>query len=203
MVSAIKSKNAALAGEIAAFRNYLKAERGMALNTVLAYGRDLDRFSEWVAGSNLKDYLGPTVRELTQYLSYLREEGLEPASTARHLVALKMFYRFFDWKNAAIPSPSNYSVPLHCGNGYRRCSARRALKNFLPPRKRPTASSCATGPSWKRLYATGSRASEVVGLKLAGFVSGFRILQVPGQRKQATRCAFGQTRSGVIAGVLE
>ena len=40
---------AALADDVRAFRNYLKAERGMAANTVLAYGRDLDRFAAWAA----------------------------------------------------------------------------------------------------------------------------------------------------------
>jgi integrase/recombinase XerD len=44
------SRLAALADDIAAFRHYLKAERGMAANTLLAYGRDLDRFALWVAG---------------------------------------------------------------------------------------------------------------------------------------------------------
>ena len=37
----------ALADDITAFRNYLQAERGMAGNTVLAYGRDLAHFQEW------------------------------------------------------------------------------------------------------------------------------------------------------------
>src|SRR5437868_10558356 len=85
---------AALADDIAAFRNYVKAERGMAANTVLAYGRDLDRFGLWVAGGGLADYLQPSIRALSQYLSHLREEGLAPASMGRHLVALKMCYRF-------------------------------------------------------------------------------------------------------------
>ena len=31
----------------------------MADNTVLAYGRDLDRFAGWVAGGGLADYLHP------------------------------------------------------------------------------------------------------------------------------------------------
>src|SRR5437879_3716913 len=88
------SRLAALADDIAAFRHYLKAERGMAANTVLAYGRDLDRFALWVGSGGLEDYLQPTVRALAHYLSHLREEGLAPASMARHLVALKMFYRF-------------------------------------------------------------------------------------------------------------
>src|SRR5205823_12903489 len=80
--------------DIAEFRNYLKAERGMALNTVLAYSRDLASFAEWAADGSLTNYLRPSVRELSDYVSDLRERGLEPASAARHLVALKMFYRF-------------------------------------------------------------------------------------------------------------
>ena len=43
--------------DITAFRHYLQAERGMAANTVLAYGRDLDRFAQWTAESSMKDYL--------------------------------------------------------------------------------------------------------------------------------------------------
>src|SRR5262249_25272439 len=80
--------------DITAFRNYLQAERGMAVNTVLAYGRDLERFGQWTTAGGLTNYLQPTLRELTQYLGFLRDEQLAPPSVARHLVALKMFYRF-------------------------------------------------------------------------------------------------------------
>ena len=38
-----------LVSDVLAFRHYLKAERGMAENTVLAYGHDLDRFAGWAA----------------------------------------------------------------------------------------------------------------------------------------------------------
>ena len=84
----------ALSDDITAFRHYLQAERGMAANTVLAYGRDLDRFSQWVAGGGLSSYLHPSLRDLSHYLEFLRAEKLAPPSIARHLVALKMFYRF-------------------------------------------------------------------------------------------------------------
>ena len=80
--------------DIKAFRNYLQAERGMAVNTLLAYGRDLERYSAWIAGGGLKDFRIPSLHDFSRYLSHLREDGLIPASIARHLVALKMFYRF-------------------------------------------------------------------------------------------------------------
>src|SRR5262245_35908096 len=94
MAQTAQTAPAALTADVTAFRHYIQAERGLAANTVLAYGRDLERFTLWVGGGGLKDYLRPSVRDLTHYLSYLREEELAPPSVARHLIALKMFYRF-------------------------------------------------------------------------------------------------------------
>src|SRR6516162_11559828 len=84
----------ALVDDIQAFRNYIHAERGLSDNTLLAYGRDLDRFAQWIAGGGLPAYLTPSLRDLSHYLEFLRAEKLAPPSVARHLVALKMFYRF-------------------------------------------------------------------------------------------------------------
>ncbi len=85
---------AELNDDVNAFRQYLQAERGMAANTLLAYGRDLERFAGWIAGGGLPDYRRPSLTDFSHYLGNLRDDGLAPASVARHLVALKMFYRF-------------------------------------------------------------------------------------------------------------
>src|SRR5258708_4713742 len=103
MPSDAAAQFAALSDDLSAFRHYLQAERGMAVNTVLAYGRDLTRYSLWVAGGGLDDYLRPSVRELSHSLSHLHDEGLAPPSTARHLIALKMFYRFLRLEERAEP----------------------------------------------------------------------------------------------------
>ena len=66
----------------------------MADNTVQAYGRDLDRFANWCALVRFADYTAPTLKDLGRYLAFLHDEELAPPSIARHLVALKMFYRF-------------------------------------------------------------------------------------------------------------
>src|SRR5687768_10343100 len=83
------SPRTALGEGLASFRHYLQAERGLAVNTVRAYGRALDRFAVWVAGAALADYLRPSLRDLSHYVSFLRDDELAPPSVARHLVALK------------------------------------------------------------------------------------------------------------------
>ncbi len=157
---------AALSEDLTAFRNYMTAERGMAKNTVLAYGRDLDRFAGWVAEGGLDDYLRPRLRELAHYLGRLRDEQLAPPSVARHLVALKMFYRFLRLEERTsegtvelLSSPALWErIPqvLSPENVEKLLAAPQAGDRFYL-RDRALL---------ETLYATGSRASEVVGLRL-------------------------------------
>jgi integrase/recombinase XerD len=156
----------ALADDLAAFRHYLQAERGMAANTVLAYGRDLDRFGGWVAGGGLADYLHPTVRDLMHYLGHLRDEQLAPSSVARHLVALKMFYRFLRLEERTtegtvelLSSPTLWErIPQVLSPE----SVEKLLAGPLPGERFYLRDRALL----ETLYATGSRASEVVGLCL-------------------------------------
>ena len=61
----------ALTDDIQAFRNYIQSERGLAGNTLLAYGRDLDRLAQWIAGGGMTSYLTPSLRDLSHYLEFL------------------------------------------------------------------------------------------------------------------------------------
>lgn len=159
-------QQSALHGDIAAFRHYLQAERGVAKNTVLAYGRDLERFARWVGDGALPDYLNPTVRQLVHYLGFLRDEQLAPPSVARHLASLKMFYRFLRLEERV---PKNTVELLSSPTLWER------IPQVLSPESvdKLLAAPQATERFYLRdralletLYATGCRASEVVGLKL-------------------------------------
>jgi integrase/recombinase XerD len=155
-----------LAEDLAAFRHYLQAERGMSSNTILAYRHDLERFSQWAARV-VRDCHAPTLTELADYLGFLREEKLSPPSVARHLVALKMFFRFLKMEERAdaaavelISSPALWErIPqvLSPESVDQLLAAPQAADRFFL-RDRAIL---------ETLYATGCRASEVVGLKLA------------------------------------
>jgi integrase/recombinase XerD len=157
---------AALMDDLAAFRHYLQAERGMAANTVLAYGRDLDRFARWVADGGLTDYLEPSVRALSHYLSHLREEGLAPPSTARHLIALKMFYRFLRMEERAQPRAVELLNSPTLWERIPQVLSPQSVEKLLAAPQAADRFYARDRALLETLYATGSRASEVVGLKL-------------------------------------
>jgi len=153
--------------DVKSFLHYLQAERGLAKNTLLAYGRDLQRFAQWAADGGLKDHLKPTLSELGEYLTFLRDEQLAAPSAARHLVALKMFYRFLRLEERVqqnsvelLSAPSLWErIPqvLSPPNVDKLLAAPRADDRFYLRDK----------ALLETLYAAGCRASEVVGLQLA------------------------------------
>ena len=156
----------ALVDDIQAFRHYIHAERGLADNTLLAYGRDLDRFSQWVAGGGLTAYLHPSLRDLSYYLEFLRAEGLAPPSVARHLVALKMFYRFLRLEERTnestvdlLSSPALWERIPHVLSPE---SVTKLLEAPLPIDRYFLRDRAIL----ETLYATGCRVSEVASLKM-------------------------------------
>src|ERR1700741_2588256 len=166
MMSERAAHFAALSDDLQAFRHYIQAERGLAANTVLAYGRDLDRFAGWVAGGGLADYLHPTVRDLGHYLGYLREEDLAPASVARHLVALKMFYRFLRLEERTTESTVELLSSPALWERIPQVLSPESVEKLLAAPQAGERFYLRDRALLETLYATGSRASEVVGLKL-------------------------------------
>src|SRR5438105_13562844 len=156
----------ALVSDVSAFRHYLQSERGMAANTVLAYGRDLRRFALWVAGGGLADYLQPSLRDLSHYISHCRDEGLAPNSTARHLVALKMFYRFLRLEERAAPAAVELLSSPALWERIPQVLSPQSVEKLLAAPNAVDRFFLRDKALLETLYATGSRASEVVGLKL-------------------------------------
>jgi integrase/recombinase XerD len=155
-----------LLSDILAFREYLQAERGLAENTVVAYNHDLERFAKWASAIQWKQYTAPTLKDLSRYVAFLHDEQLAAPSIARHLVALKMFYRFLRLEEKAsagavdlLASPKLWQrVPSVLSN-----ANVEALLNAPQSGDRFFFRDRAL---LETLYATGCRASEVVGLKV-------------------------------------
>src|SRR5262245_30912943 len=158
---------ASLAGDITSFKHYLQAERGLAKNSLLAYGRDLERFQLWAAGGGLKDYLQPSVRELSQFLAHCREEQLAAPTVARHLVAIKMFYRYLRLEERVQKSAVELLSSPALWERIPQVLSPEAVEKLLMAPRGDERFYLRDRALLETLYATGSRASEVAGLKLA------------------------------------
>ena len=156
----------ALQADLTAHRDYLAAERGMAKNTVLAYQGDLQKYLEWVAGGGLPNYLKPSVRELTHYLGYLKEAGLAPPSIARNLIATKMFYRFLRLEERVEQNTVELLSSPRLWERIPQVLSPESVEKLLDAPRNEDRFYLRDRALLETLYATGSRASEVVTLQL-------------------------------------
>jgi integrase/recombinase XerD len=76
------------------FLHYLRAECGMSLNTIQAYGNDLNQFVAWLQIGGVDRLPDIDLKVLGNFLQELHERQLAPTTVARRLVAIKMFFRY-------------------------------------------------------------------------------------------------------------
>ncbi len=147
-----------------AFLQYIRGECHLAPNTVAAYSRDIRRFLGWVGKRSL---VGLGIRELSDYASWLQELELSPTTIARHIVSLRVFFRYLQLEGVLRESQAEL---LDSQKWWRR------LPQVLSPKKidKLLQSPSPERPHWRRdrallemLYATGCRASEISSMRLA------------------------------------
>ncbi|HID75976.1 MAG TPA: site-specific tyrosine recombinase XerD [Planctomycetaceae bacterium] len=145
------------------FVGYASAECHLAENTVAAYRRDLRRFFQWLGDRELR---GLSIRDLADYTTWLYGRNLAPATLARHLVSLKVFFRYLQLEGVL---EDNLAELLGSQKLWQR------VPKVLSPQQisRLFESPGPADPFWRRdrallefLYATGCRASEISNLRL-------------------------------------
>ncbi|TWT66865.1 Tyrosine recombinase XerD [Posidoniimonas polymericola] len=161
----IKPKRQAAAEEasrmIEAFARYLASECHLSANTVTAYRRDMRRFFGWLAGRRIESL---SVSDLSDYPRAITAEGLAPASVARHVASLRMFFRYLQLEGQL---NDNQAELLNTQKLWQR------MPTVLSPSQIDKLLSAPVRgePLWRRdralletLYATGCRVSELSNL---------------------------------------
>jgi integrase/recombinase XerD len=75
------------------FLGFLRCERGLALNTLEAYSRDVSSFLLFV-DTKIQDLAQIDKEHVISHLSVLQDKEYASSSRARALIALKVFFRF-------------------------------------------------------------------------------------------------------------
>jgi len=149
------------------FLGYLTVEAGLSENTVLAYGRDLKDFLEHCKTNKIKSLSQIRPALIQDYLRILTEEQKGESSIKRALVAIRMFLRYAklmglveDDFTAVLESPKIWQrLPGIC--------SRKQVTNLLEAPDRAEPFYLRDKAMLELLYATGMRASELAGLRIA------------------------------------
>ncbi|TRW96651.1 site-specific tyrosine recombinase XerD [Paracoccus sp. M683] len=168
---------------ISAFLDAQAAEAGSAQNTLLAYGRDLSDFADWLAGHGTG--LDRVTREgIEDYLSFCDAQGLSRATRARRLSAIRQFTRFALDEGWREDDPAiRISGPGRAQRLPRTLSQAEvgAILDAAPGIGRSPADRARNACLIELLYATGMRVSELVALPAAACRGNPQVLLIKGK----------------------
>ncbi|HEX6887354.1 MAG TPA: site-specific integrase, partial [Candidatus Nanopelagicales bacterium] len=161
----------ALARAAQAYRDHLAVERGLAANSLAAYGRDLRRYLEFCGARGITDAGEVTEADLGEFLIWLRQgsDGHPPlaaASAARTLVAVRGFHRFAEREGIAASDPGRSVKPPAAAKRLPKALTVDEVEAILTSTGGVAAEPLALRDRalLEFLYSTGARISEAVGL---------------------------------------
>ncbi|HEX6176886.1 MAG TPA: tyrosine recombinase XerC [Thermoanaerobaculia bacterium] len=198
-----------MTGEIGDFLNYLTYERNVSTNTVEAYRDDLESFVSFLCndyftlGRDQLDLRRVDHLSVRAYLAHLARKKLSRSSVARHLSALRTFFRFLMREGLADVNPArNVATPKR----------EKYLPAVMQPADVATLIDQVTADGdlalrdrafLELMYASGLRISELVGIDLDDLELRARLVKVHGKGSKQRIVPFGSKAEAALRAWLE
>src|SRR5438128_446756 len=174
------------------YLDHLRVERGLAENSLLAYGHDLSRLAAY-ARARRKDVLALRQRDLTDFFARLREEGLSARSVARAVHALRGMYRFAVREDRLAADPMENLTAPHAFHALPRYLTTAQVDALLAAPDVATPLGIRDRAILEVLYATGLRVSELIGLRPGDLDMQVGVLTCFGKGRKERLVPLGRT----------
>jgi integrase/recombinase XerD len=164
------SSTTGVARAVRTYLDHLSVERGLAPNTLSSYRRDLRRYQQYLAGSDVEDLGAVTEATVAGFLARLREGDadhppLSATSAARTVVAVRGFHKFAVADGLAGADPASGVKPPAPAKRLPKALPLADVEAILEAAGAPgTTLALRDRALLELLYGTGARISEAVGL---------------------------------------
>ena len=150
---------------INSFLSYLSSECLLSGNTLDAYRRDMEHFTLWLSGRVITRL---TVRDLSDYIDWLFNLNFAPATRARHIASLRMFFRYLQLEGIMVDNPAEIlESPKIWERMPNVLTSSQIDALLIAPQYGEDINYLRDRAILELFYATGCRVSEIVNLKLA------------------------------------
>lgn len=150
------------------FLETIVAERGFAVNSVLAYKKDLEDFYEYLKNIQ-KDLKSISKSDIQHFISFLKaKKQLSARSIARKIAAVKSFYNFLESESEIPTNPiASIKLPKQEASLPKVLSIAQLKQLMKFCKKSSDIQSIRTLAMIQLLYSGGLRVSELVMLKIS------------------------------------
>jgi integrase/recombinase XerD len=166
------------------FLYYLTVEKGLSLNTLEAYKRDIRKFNAYLEETG-KSIMNFRRSDLVSFVNNLRDSGNQSATLARNIAALRGLCKFMLMEGLIKEDPvENLTTP----KGWKRVPKILGIDDVSSLLKKPHGEKLSLRDQaiLEIIYSSGLRASEVVNMKVGdiNFEAGFITIQGKGSKER-------------------
>ena len=194
--------------EIGDFLDYLSSERNVSINTVAAYRDDLESFVGFLCndyftmGRDLVDLRRVDHLTIRAYLAHLARRKLARTSIARHLSALRTFFKYLMREGLAEVNPAR-SVATPKREKHLPSVMQTSEIALLLEQPDLSTNLGIRDRAWlELLYASGLRISELVGIDIDDIELRARLVKVRGKGSKERIVPFGSKAEEAVRAYL-
>ena len=185
------------------YLNYLAVERGLANNTLDAYGRDLARYLDYLESQKIVALENISAAMVLRFLSHLKNAGLSPRSRARALAALRTFHKFLVREKITKDNPTDQVASPKSLTALPHTLAPLDVESLLSSPKGESPLAWRDRAMLEIIYATGLRVSELVSLKLSDLQMDVGYLTAFGKRSKQRIVPLGESAIAALQEYLQ
>lgn len=174
------------------FINYLSVERGLAQNTLLAYRRDLIKYTQFLSKRSINDANQVTHRQVTDFMYAQKNLNLSARSICRALAAIKMFHRFLVRERLAREDPTALVETPKLWKRIPDVLSSREIEAMMKASSGRRAQQIRDHAILELLYASGMRVSELVDLKMENVNLEMRYIRCVGKGSKERLVPIGK-----------
>ncbi len=143
----------------------MRIEKGLADNTIAAYGRDLAKLAAFAKAHSLATR---TIQrdDVVDFLGSLYKQGLDSRSVARHLVTVRNFFRFALTEEWMKSDPTQNLESPKIWKSLPGCLTVEEVDRLLAQPDPASRLGLRDKALLELLYSTGLRVSELVGVRI-------------------------------------
>ncbi len=162
------------------YRQYLKLEKSLSENTVMAYTSDLDKLIQYLKEENI-NIMDVSLDNLENFAADLRDIGIHPRSQARILSGIRSFFHFLLIEDYIQQDPSELLESPQIGKHLPDILSLEEIDNLINAIDRSTKEGQRNCAILETLYSCGLRVSELCNLKISDLYLDEGFIKVEGK----------------------
>ncbi|NBV31069.1 MAG: site-specific tyrosine recombinase XerD [Bacteroidetes bacterium] len=190
--------------ELQLYMNFLRAEKGLAKNSLVSYRHDITRYTDFLETScQLATLDGVSLRHIETYLNVLSDLGLAASTIARNISSIRGFHEFLMVEKWTEANPAELIELPYSARRLPEVLHPEEIETILHEIDRTTSSGIRDAAIVETLYATGMRVSELTSLQMDQLFFEIGFLKVTGKGEKERMVPIGEIAQLAIEHYLE